>query len=157
LAKDIGAQVISTDDVRRRLRQVGTITGMSGDLDEGLYTAENVAAVYDEVLLYPQIYLSAGQSVILDGTWRDARQRERARTLARETSSPIVEFRCSVASDEASVRIQNRSATTSDATPQIAAALTDRNENWPEAQSIDTGRPLADSVATAQEMCHRTI
>src|SRR5262245_14159464 len=50
LAEKIGAQVISTDDVRRELRQKGAITGGVGGLDSGLYTPENKAAVYDEVL-----------------------------------------------------------------------------------------------------------
>jgi len=153
LAKQLGAQVISTDDVRRQLQQVGAIAGTAGVLDEGLYSAENVAAVYDELLRYPHLYLRAGQSVILDGTWRDARQRERARKLADETASPIVEFTCSVPLDEASARIHNRPATSSDATPHIAAALTDHNGASPAGHLIDTGRPLADSVAEAEEMC----
>jgi aminoglycoside phosphotransferase family enzyme/predicted kinase len=157
LAEQIGAQVISTDDVRRQLQQVGTITGTAGILDEGLYTGENIAAVYDEVLRRAHLELRGGQSVILDGTWRDPRQRDRARKLADETASPIVEFRCSVPLDEASARIQTRAVTNSDATPQIAADLTKHNEKWSEAHSIDTGRPLADSVAEAQEICCLTI
>jgi len=156
LAKRIGAQVISTDDVRQQLQQLGTITGTAGVLNEGLYTAENVAAVYDELLRCPHVYLCAGQSVILDGTWRDARQRDRARKLADDTAARIVEFTCSLPLDEASARIRNRSATTSDATPQIAAALTEHNGGWFEAHPIDTGRPLANSVAAAHEICFLT-
>jgi uncharacterized protein len=153
LAEQIGAQVISTDDVRRQLRQAGAITGPAGVLDEGLYAAENVAAVYDEVLRRAHLNLCGGQSVILDGTWRDARQRERVREHADETASPIIEFTCSVPPDEASARIRNRSATTSDATPQIAAALKKHDGGWFGAHPIDTGRPLPDSVAEAQEIC----
>jgi aminoglycoside phosphotransferase family enzyme/predicted kinase len=153
LAEQIGAQVISTDDVRRQLRQAGAITGPAGVLDEGLYAAENVAAVYDEVLRRAHLNLCGGKSVILDGTWRDARQRERVREHADETASPIIEFTCSVPPDEASARIRNRSATTSDATPQIAAALKKHDGGWFEAHPIDTGRPLPDSVAEAQEIC----
>lgn len=153
LAEQIRAQVISTDNVRRQLQQAGTITGTAGDLDEGLYTAENVAAVYDEVLRHAHLYLCGGHSVILDGTWRDARQRERARKLADETAAPIVEFTCSVPLDEASARIRSRPATTSDATPQIAAALAEHNGASQAGHPIDTGRPLADSVAEAEQIC----
>ena len=67
--------------------------------------------------------LSNGSSVILDGTWRDARQRERARSLGEQVATPIVEFSCSVPLKEASRRIQERSGTNSEATPHIAAAL----------------------------------
>ena len=46
LGDRVGAEVISTDDVRRELQQRGTIDGETGLLDEGLYQAEQVAAVY---------------------------------------------------------------------------------------------------------------
>jgi aminoglycoside phosphotransferase family enzyme/predicted kinase len=157
LAKQLGAQVISTDDVRQQLQQVGEIAGTAGVLDEGLYTAENVAAVYEELLRRGHLNLCRGQSVILDGTWRDARQRELARGLADETESPIVEFTCSAPFGEVSARIRNRSGTTSDATPQIAAALAEHNDGWFEAHPIDTGRPLPESVAEAQEICCFTV
>jgi uncharacterized protein len=153
LAKRIGAQVISTDDVRRQLQEVGTITGTAGVLDEGLYAAENVAAVYDEMLRRAHLNLRSGRSVTLDGTWRDARQQERARELADETASPIVEFTCLVPLDEASARIRNRSATTSDATPQIAAALAEHNGASHAGHPINTGRPLAESIAEAEQIC----
>ena len=96
LAKQIRAQVISTDDVRRELQSEGTIIGTTGVLDAGLYTADNVAAVYDAVLRRAHLDLKGGHSVILDGTWRDSRQRAHARSIADQTATPIVEFTCSV-------------------------------------------------------------
>jgi aminoglycoside phosphotransferase family enzyme/predicted kinase len=153
LAAQVGAQVISTDNVRRQLQQAGTISGAAGVLDTGLYSTENVATVYDEVIRRAHLYLCGGHSVILDGTWRDVRQRERARTLARETAAPIAEFSCSAPLNEASARIRNRSETASDATPQIAAARAEHDGGWPEAHLIDTGRPLAESIAEAREIC----
>ncbi len=96
LAQPIGAQVISTDDVRQELQRSGAIAGRVGDLNAGLYAPENVSAVYEEVLRRARSLLSNGSAVILDGTWRDAHQRQRARTVATETASPVVEFECSV-------------------------------------------------------------
>jgi len=156
LAEKVGAQVISTDDVRRQMQHAGSVAGAAGVLDEGLYTAENVAAVYDEVLRRAQLDLCGGQSVILDGSWRDARQRQRARGLAGQTASPIVEFTCLVPLDEASARIRNRSATTSDATPQIAVALAERNGESHVGHLINTGRPLAESIAEAEQLFRQT-
>jgi aminoglycoside phosphotransferase family enzyme len=68
LAEQIRAQVISTDDVRSDLQRAGTISGETGVLNSGLYTPENVAAVYDAVLSRARLHLSDGHSVILDGT-----------------------------------------------------------------------------------------
>jgi uncharacterized protein len=153
LAEQIQAQVISTDDVRRQLQQLGTITGDPGVLDSGLYTADNVAAVYDTVLRRAHLHLCRGESVILDGTWRDSRQRQRAREIAGDTASAMLEFICTAPQETAVSRIQTRTTTTSDATPEIASALSRHDDGWHDAHRINTSRPVADSVAEAQELC----
>ncbi|HEX9833235.1 MAG TPA: AAA family ATPase [Mycobacterium sp.] len=153
LAEQSGAEVISTDEVRRHLEQTGAIAGAIGVLDSGLYTPDNVALVYDEVLRRAHTLLGRGVSVILDGTWRDPVHRARARRLAGQTQSPIVELTCTVPLDEASERIDTRRATTSDATPQIAAAMSEQTATPIVGHPIDTTRPLADSVAEARQIC----
>lgn len=152
LASRIGAQVISTDDVRRELQRSGAITGTAGDLDEGLYTPDNVAKVYDEVLRRARSVLANGSTVILDGTWRDQRLRERAHRLGGATSSPVVDFTCSLPLREAAERIAARGPSASDATPQIAAALGEF-VGCGRSFAIDTTRPLAESVEEAQRIC----
>lgn len=154
LAGQIGAQVISTDDVRQELLRSGVIAGQAGDLDAGLYAPENVVAVYDEVLLRARRLLSGGSPVILDGTWRDADQRARARGVAADTEASLVEFVCSLPLHEATERIEARGPTQSDATPQIAVAL-DRQNDDPRIAgfAINTARPLADSLAEAERIC----
>ena len=82
LAEKVGAQVISTDDVRRELRESGAITGDAGVLDAGLYSPDNVATVYEVALRRARMCLGNGQSVILDGTWRDPQIRAHAHRLA---------------------------------------------------------------------------
>lgn len=153
LAEQIGASVLSTDDVRRELQRTGAITGRVGDLNAGLYAPENVAAVYDEVLRRARLMLQTGSSVILDSTWRDAGQRMRARELAAESAAPIVELTCSVPLPEASTRIEDRTGSSSDATPEIAAALRACGGPSHDGHPIDTSRPLAESVAEAQQIC----
>jgi len=91
--------------------------------------------------------------VILDGTWRDAGQRDRAHQLARQTSVPIVEFNCSVPIAEASARIRLRRHSNSDATADIAAALTGAGSGVRTAHDIDTRQPLAESVEEARQIC----
>lgn len=152
LASRVGAQVISTDEVRRELQRSAVIKGGVGDLNEGLYAPDNVAKVYDEVLRRAQSLLANGSSVILDGTWRDQRMRERAHRLAVSTSSPVVDFTCSLPLREAAERIAARGPSASDATPQIASALGEFVE-YGRSFAIDTTRPLAESVEEAQRIC----
>lgn len=153
LAEQIRAQVISTDDVRIELRRSGVIAGGPGTLDAGLYRPQNVAAVYDEVLRRASVLLHSGVSVVLDGTWRSPEQRDRAHSIAADASAPLIEFTCSVPADEASVRVEARSGSTSDATPEIAVALAAENGRWADAHALDTTRPLADSVKEALQTC----
>jgi aminoglycoside phosphotransferase family enzyme/predicted kinase len=153
LGQEIGAQVISTDEVRRELQQSGAIAGRVGEVDAGLYTPENVSIVYDDVLRRARQLLALGMSVILDATWRDAQQRDKSRKLANETASALVEFTCSLSLQEAAKRIQGRHASASDATAEIAAALTEHSTESFDSYRIDTSRPLAESVAEARQIC----
>lgn len=156
LAEKIGAQVISTDDVRRDMKDAGVLTGAAGSVDAGLYAPEQVSAVYDEVLRRARVQLNEGRTVILDGTWRDVGQRERAHALAADTAAAVVELTCSLPLGTASTRIRSRAASTSDATPEVAAALATRDADWAGSHRIDTSQPLDRAVAEAQRICRAT-
>ncbi|MGO4443374.1 AAA family ATPase [Mycobacterium sp. 2YAF39] len=153
LAEQFRAEVISTDEVRHQLEQSGAIAGSVGVVDAGLYSSDNVTAVYDEVLRRARTLLGRGSAVVLDGTWRDPVQRERARRIAAQTHSPIVELTCAATLEEASTRIQNRGVTDSDATPGIAAAMAKEIVAQIDGHLIDTTRPLEESVAEARQIC----
>lgn len=153
LAADIGAQVISTDDIRRELQQRGRISGSAGTLRAGLYTPENVDLVYDEVCRRAQRILAGGQTVILDGTWRDPRHRRAAHAIAGDLSVPVIEFVCRTALDDAKARIATRGDTSSDVTVDMAAPLTPDVDDWVSAHHVDTSRPLHVSTAEARQIC----
>ncbi len=159
LAGKSGAQLISTDDVRKELRADGSIDGAAGVVDSGLYGAANVAAVYDEVLRRAQVALSGGRSVILDATWRDPVQRGRARDLAARTYSAITEIACVATLPTAQERIAHRTATASDATVEIAAALAERGGDgvWAGAHRVDTGKALSDTADEAARLFRGAI
>lgn len=153
VAQEIGAQVVSTDEVRRELLRTKEIAGSAGELDTGLYAPENVSAVYEEVLRRAHELLAGGTSVVLDGTWRDPVQRKRTRDMAVEAAAPIVEFVCTLPVEEAAVRIIERPRSSSDVTPEIAAALAGKDTEPDAAHRIDTSRPLAESLAEVQQIC----
>lgn len=149
LAERTGAQVISTDDVRRELRDARAITGDAGLLNEGLYSPGNVEAVYEAALRRARPLLAEGHSVILDGTWRDPRMRAEARRLASETHSATVELRCEAATDTAAGRITTRPPGNSEVTREIAAVLAAQQRGWETAHRIDTSGSAEDSARQA--------
>jgi aminoglycoside phosphotransferase family enzyme/predicted kinase len=156
LAKELAAEVVSTDDVRASMVRRGEISGEPGILGEGLYTPANIEAVYAAVLEEARKRLRAGRTVILDGTWTDPHRRDRARSLADETHSAMVEFECSAPLDASVDRIRTRDHTTSQVTPEIATALAGHDSSWPEAHRLDTTRALAGTVAEALHICRTT-
>jgi predicted kinase len=156
LAERSGALVISTDDVRRELLTSGAISGATGVLDAGLYTPANVAIVYEVALRRAQVLLSEGQSVILDGTWRDPQLRAQAYRVAVETHSALVDLMCAAPTDMAVERIKERRGGNSDVTPEIADAL-DVHNGWDDAYRVDTSRGLDQSVLSAQNVWRQAI
>lgn len=153
LGERLGATVISSDDVRREMQAVGDLDGVAGSYDAGLYSPDKVDAVYATMLRRARPLLAGGRSVILDGTWRNAKHRNDAREVARQEHCRTGELACTLAVEEAVARVEGRVSTTSDATPQIVSAIARDQHIWAEAHHIDTSRPLGDSVAEAQEVC----
>lgn len=153
LAERFGARVISTDEVRHELQESGDVSGAAGVLGGGLYSPQHVAAVYEEVLRRAHLLMVGGQSVILDGTWRDPHQRAKARELARETHSRMAEILCVTSPETAAARVGARlPGGASDATPGVAKALSVTGENWREACSIDSTQQLTDSIVVAESL-----
>lgn len=157
LAERVGAQVISTDDVRRELRESGVITGDPGVLDVGLYSPDNITMVYEVALGRAHVLLGNGQSVILDGTWRDPQIRAHAHRHATETHSTVVELMCVATADMATGRITTRRPGNSEVTPEIATALAAQQNGWDTAHRIDTSRVLERSLEEAHEVWLRAI
>lgn len=157
VAERVGALVVSTDDVRQELRKSGRLGGEPGSLDAGLYAPANVTAVYEEILRRAGQHLAAGQSVILDGTWRDAQFRALARRLASDKHAPITEIHCVLPADVAAERIKSRAPGNSDATPQIGAALAARDFQWDSAHRIDTAQPLERCGQEVQQLWRAAI
>jgi aminoglycoside phosphotransferase family enzyme/predicted kinase len=156
LGHTLGAEVVSTDDVRAEMVRRGELAGQPGLLGEGLYSRENIDRVYDAVLAHARTALSEGRTVILDGTWREDDDRERARRLAADTDAMVVELVCVASLGTSVERIRNRKNTTSQVTPEIATAMAGHDSSWPHAHRIDTSRPLGDSVAAALHICRTT-
>lgn len=158
LAERLGALVVSTDDVRAEMVRRGELAGEPGALDEGLYAPENVDAVYEGVLRRAHLGLCQGRTVIVDGTWLHPDHRDRARVVARETASPIVEIACVANPEETTRRIRVRTEGTSQVTPEIATALAERTDaTWPGAHQIDTNRPPAEALADAAAICGQAV
>ncbi|WP_307610006.1 bifunctional aminoglycoside phosphotransferase/ATP-binding protein [Nocardia shimofusensis] len=149
LAAGTDAVVLSSDEVRDRMRAAGALTGDSGTFGAGAYAPAAKTAVYTTLLELARERLEHGVSVILDASWTDPAERDRAAALADQTCSELVSLHCTCPAELAHQRIETRTRGYSEATPAIADALAATAAPWPEATRVDTAQPLEDSLALA--------
>ncbi|WP_433685272.1 AAA family ATPase [Nocardia sp. CA-119907] len=156
LALATGAVVIASDHVRKQLLAEHELTGSIGTYGAGVYTPAGKARVYTEMLTQAHTLLGSGVSVILDASWIDATERQRAAALAQQTHTDLVELRCACPPTVASDRIRQRAASESDATPDIAMAMAEATAAWPDAITLDTTMPTDHTAAAAMQAWQRT-
>ncbi|MGW0179449.1 bifunctional aminoglycoside phosphotransferase/ATP-binding protein [Nocardia sp. NPDC003345] len=154
LAGSTGSVVLSSDRVRKELAGEGVVSGPVGGYNTGIYAPGSRHRVYTELLDRAELLLAEGFSVVLDAGWPDSAERERARELAAVTDAELVELRCSCPRILADQRLRTRGASESDATPQLAQAISRAADPWPESRTIDTRQSIDAAAAAALRYWH---
>ena len=146
-----GWSILRSDEIRKDAR--GSLEERIAQDPAGHYGPDATDAVYGELLHQAEGALGRAESVILDASWIDGRQRDAARVMAARTSSELVELCCEVPPEEADRRILRRLAqgsSVSEATPDVREAMRRRMDPWEWATVIDTSRgETAEAVAAA--------
>jgi predicted kinase len=83
LGETLGLPVIHSDAVRKSLAGLKPTTRAPHEFGQGIYSEDFSRRTYTEMLRLAQRHLTAGQSVILDGSYKRAEERKRVRQLAR--------------------------------------------------------------------------
>jgi len=91
IAKKLGADVISSDIVRKRLAGIDPKTKVLDEFRAGLYSAAMTQRTYAAMQAQAHDLLMSGKTVILDATFQRRDERQSAVRLARETGA---QFAC---------------------------------------------------------------
>lgn len=152
-AKHTGWALLRSDVIRQRLPPApGSTVGM---LDRGRYSPDASEQVLSTMLAEAAALLAAGRSVVLDATFSSHRWRQATEDLAAGTGSDVTFLRTVLPDATADRRLRARTAEgrdASEATADIAPALRERFEDWPEAVDLDSRRDaetLVDDVMLA--------
>jgi predicted kinase len=94
LAAALHWPVIHSDAVRKTLAGLKPTDRVAVAFGTGIYGEDYSARTYDEMLRIADAHLTAGQSVILDGSYKRAAERDRVRHLARERGARVVFVYC---------------------------------------------------------------
>jgi len=154
IADALGAVVLSSDEIRKDVGGIDRDAHAFADPDRGLYSPAARARVYDELLRDADRLLADGESVVLDASWSDLAQRERAESLAQHHSVDLDAVECVLDPAVARQRLERRLArgdAASDATPEIADHLRARWPAWPGAFHVDSAPPIERVIAAAIE------
>jgi aminoglycoside phosphotransferase family enzyme/predicted kinase len=155
LAATHGWVHLSSDVTRKDLAGGEAEQHLDHGFRRDLYTPEMTALTYTALLCEARALLVKGKSVILDASWVDGRTREPARSLAHELSADLVELQCTAPPDIADIRIRERTATPSDATPAIRRSLALRADPWPEASTLQTTGTIDDTHRSVLQLLEK--
>ncbi|WP_308011791.1 bifunctional aminoglycoside phosphotransferase/ATP-binding protein [Actinacidiphila acidipaludis] len=149
LADRLGVTLLSSDRLRKELAGLPVEESAAAPYGKGLYTPERTAGTYAALLDRASALAASGESVVLDATWTDTRQREAAVRAAERCDADLVALHCRAPGDVAAARLRTREQGASDAGPEVAAAMAAEERPWPEAVEVDTGGPLESAVQQA--------
>jgi len=153
LAEAVGAELISSDPVRRAMFADDRAATPDPGYRGGRYSTDSTDRVYTAMLDRACDLLSGGRSVVLDASWTHEEHRVRAAETAIATSADLVQLRCTAPAELTEHRLRQRAASRrdhdSEATPAVAVAMAHDADPWPAATGIDTSGPLDTSIAAA--------
>jgi aminoglycoside phosphotransferase family enzyme/predicted kinase len=160
LAPRLGADLLSSDVVRKELAGIGLTEAHHDAWSEGLYSEGNTKRTYDELHERAANRLRAGAIVVLDGSYRSAKMRAAAREVARTAGAPFLLVELDCPDSELRRRLAARSGGPSDGRLELLDRQ--RREFEPadelparERLTIDTSGPPADVVLSALRSLYR--
>jgi predicted kinase len=94
LAAALGWPVIHSDAVRKHLAGLKPTDRVPVAFGKGIYDEDFSSRTYTEMLRQAAAHLTAGHSVILDGSYKRAQERIRVRRLARDQGARVAFVYC---------------------------------------------------------------
>ena len=159
VSEALGWVVLSSDELRKDLAGVGRGQPAPAPYGEGIYSEQMTALTYATLVDRAARLLEHGVSVILDATWSRADRRRLAAAAAARSDADVVELRCQAAPPVTAARLGARDrgvAAVSDAGTAVATRMAADAEPWPEADVVDTGGDVADTLCAALQCVARS-
>lgn len=148
LAARLGLVVVTSDRVRKEAAGMDPAASAAAAFGSGIYSPRHTRATYAAMVHRAELLLRRGESVVLDASWSDAAERERAVAAAERVHADVVAVRCELDAESAAARVRSRTDI-SDADELVAAAMRQVADPWPEATVVDMRRPRGECADLA--------
>jgi len=133
LARELGGAlgwpVVHSDAVRKTLAGLTPTTPTPVAFGQGIYDADFSRRTYEEMRRQAGAYLAAGQSVILDGSYKRAAERDLVKQLAQDNGAAAIFLYCACPPEVVRQRLDLRA--------QDPESISDGREEILEAQARD--------------------
>lgn len=150
IAQAIGAELLRTDVLRREMRS--ELRQTENEEVSQIYSRESRLRIYEELFARARAFHAQCISVVLDGTFSEEANIQKAHDLVRHARSIFIAVECRCQPDTARRRIairQRDGRDASEATPELHAVQQKSWAIWPMAipqMTIDTELPVAQQV-----------
>ncbi len=149
VASRMGMQVISSDVTRKELAGISLTRHEFENFDQGIYTPEFTRKTYQKMLDGARAFLLQGQSVVLDASFKEKKERLNAMDLARETGVQFLLIECILNEELVRKRLDQRikEGSVSDGRWELLAEQKKSFDEITEISSeshliVDTARPV---------------
>ncbi len=154
LASRLGAPVLSSDIVRKRLAGISPAEHRFEAFHGGIYSQDFSRRIYQAMLEEARDFLKSGQSVIIDASYKKKDERQQANAVAQETDARFLILECVTGEATIRERLEQRlreEATASDGRWEIYQAQRRDFDRITEAATehlvVDTAAPVDDLVS----------
>jgi predicted kinase len=129
LGESLGWPVVHSDAVRKNLAGLTPTTPTPTEFGKGIYDEDFSLRTYAEMRSQAGAYLTGGQSVILDGSYKRAAERELVKQMAQEHGAKAIFLYCACPLEVVKERLGLRA--------QDPESISDGREEILEAQAKD--------------------
>ncbi len=165
LAKNQGWPVFHSDMVRKSLMGIPSTRRVEVPYGQGIYAPEISGRTYQEMFRQAGEHLKVGDTVILEGSFMRAADRQQARELAASRQAEIFFILCTCSTEETLRRLARRASNNqaiSDGRQEILMAQRERFEAITDLVDVpvlilDTCRPIGDIVEETLSFLHPDI
>lgn len=108
LSKILGAEIIRTDLLRKKLLNIDPTQQRHEDFGQGIYSDESSHRTYEKVYELAAGYIKQGKPVIIDASFKKRAERQKAYALARKLGVPFYIIECYCPDDITKKRLDKR-------------------------------------------------
>ena len=153
LGRRLGFEVVSSDEVRKRMAGVTPTTSLKASYEGGIYSKKFTERTYNALFGEARLRLEKGAGVILDATFRHPGERGAVIETAAQSGASVLFVECRAGEEEVMRRLHERSrlpGSVSDADESVF--LRQRSDFVPLGDIPSANRIVADTVRGYDEI-----